>query len=490
MNEHVVVCVEPSSEFSPNPLTEVIQAGAQKLLRTAIQAEFLDFIDQHSDLIDKKGHKRLIRHGSLPERKIMTAIGAIPVQVPRIRDRGANKDGTKIKFRSSLVSQYSRKKKPIEELFSWLYLKGILTGDFSEALKSLPGLDGQELSPSTINRLKATWREEHENWRKRDLKNKHYAYIWVNEIYFTSCVSANRQCILIMVGVDEHGKKDVLTAMNGARQNTDNWRDMLKDIKTRGLIVPLEFSIGNVAPGFQVALHTVYPETRKYQIYKKANAAYDRFIKACGMKYEKTIIGLSKIHGGLLALLTKHWEHIDFTNLIRSTFTTFWDQTQKVRCCLDHKTVVAITSKLGLATNRKWQQEPGSTSFPKVNQDVISGNSLEFVAQLCQEYWKLAVATERAVEQMPERAGRRLTGRVTFSKRQLDVLMQEMKLRFVDFAGEQFYPGLAVSIDNVTDYKDEESLVISKTLEPTVMSDMVVIRLGRATVAPVKQEKE
>ncbi len=116
MAKSIVVPFEQPSQFSPDPLTEVIRAGAKELLRTAVQAEVSAFITEHAHLLDEEGRQRLVRHGFLPEREVMTGIGAVPVQVPRIRDRGRNEDGSKIKFRSSLVPPYLRKAKSVEEL--------------------------------------------------------------------------------------------------------------------------------------------------------------------------------------------------------------------------------------------------------------------------------------------------------------------------------------------------------------------------------------
>jgi transposase-like protein len=177
MAKSTVVQFELPSEFSPDPLTEVIQAGAKELLRAAVQAEVSAFIAEHANLLDEQGRQRLVRHGFLPEREMMTGIGMVPVQVPRVRDRGSNEDGSKIRFRSSLVPPYLRKTKSVEELLPWLYLKGISTGDFSEALAALLGPEVEGLSSSTITRLKATWWEEYEAWRKRDLKSKRYVLI-------------------------------------------------------------------------------------------------------------------------------------------------------------------------------------------------------------------------------------------------------------------------------------------------------------------------
>jgi transposase-like protein len=182
MTKSTVVPFGLPSEFSPDPLTEVIHAGARELLRTPVQAEVAAFMAEHSHLLDDAGRQRLVRHGFLPEREVMTGIGTVPVQVPRVRDRDANEDGSKIRFRSSLVPPYLRKAKSIEELLPWLYLKGISTGDFSEALAALLGPDAEGLSASTITRLKAAWWGEYEAWNERDLSAKRYVYIWADGV--------------------------------------------------------------------------------------------------------------------------------------------------------------------------------------------------------------------------------------------------------------------------------------------------------------------
>ena len=198
MAKSTVVPFDLPSEFSPDPLTEVIQAGAKELLRTAVIAEVSDFIAEYAHLLDEEGRQRLVRHGFLPEREMMTGIGKVPVQVPRVRDRGANADGSKIKFTSKIVPPYLRKSKSVEELLPWLYLKGISTGDFSEALAALLGPNAEGLSSSTITRLKANWWEEYQSWLKRDLTGKRYVYIWADGVYFTPRLDDDRQCMLVI----------------------------------------------------------------------------------------------------------------------------------------------------------------------------------------------------------------------------------------------------------------------------------------------------
>ena len=193
MTKNTVIDFARPSDFSADPLTDLLRQGAQELLAAAVRAEVSEFITLHADLLDDEDRQRLVRHGFLPEREVLTGIGNVAVQVPRVRDRGANADGSKLRFTSSLVPPYLRKAKSVEDLLPWLYLKGISTGDFSEALASLLGPDADGVSASTITRLKATWWDEYEVWRKRDLSGKRYVYIWADGVYFNPRLDDDRQ---------------------------------------------------------------------------------------------------------------------------------------------------------------------------------------------------------------------------------------------------------------------------------------------------------
>jgi len=249
-------------------LTDVLRRGARDLLATAVQAEVAAFIAGHAHLLDESGRQRLVRHGCLPEREVMTGIGKVPVQVPRVRDRGAVEGAS-----SSLVPPYLRKSKSVEELLPWLYLKGISTGDFSEALAALLGPNAEGLSSSTITRLKATWWKDYQTWRKRDLTGKRYVYIWADGVYFNPRLDDDRQCMLVIIGADEYGDKDVLGIMDGFRENADSWRDLLRSLKNRGLTVAPDLACGDGALGFWTALRDVFPTTREQRcwVHKMAN---------------------------------------------------------------------------------------------------------------------------------------------------------------------------------------------------------------------------
>jgi len=379
----------------------VIQAGARELLATAVLAAVSGFIAEHADLLDEDGRQRLVRHWFLPEREVMTGIGKVPVQVPRVRDRGTNEDGSNIKFRSSLVPPYLRKAKSVEELLPWLYLKGISTGDFSEALAALLGPDAEGLSASTITRLKASWWEEYETWRKRDLSGKRYVYIWADGVYFTPRLDGDRQCMLVIIGADAYGEKDVLAIMDGFRENADSWRDLLRSLRKRGLTQAPELAIGDGALGFLTALRDVYPTTREQRCWvhktanvtgampkslrekakadlqdiwmaetkKEATAAFDLFLETYGVKYERAVAKLVKERDELLAFYdfpAEHWKHIRTTNPIESVFATVRNRTRKTKGCLNRKTALAMVFRLMMSAKRKWRRISGPNRLPEV----------------------------------------------------------------------------------------------------------------------------
>ena len=415
MAKSTVVAFALPSEFSPDPLTAVIRAGAKELLRTAVQAEVSTFIAEHAQFLDEDGRQRLVRHGFLPERDVMTGIGAVPVQVPRVRDRGSNSDGSRIRFRSALVPPYLRKAKSVEDLLPWLYLKGISTWDFSEALAALLGPDAEGLSSSTITRLKAVWWEEYETWRKRDLKTRRYVYIWADGVYFTPRLDGDRQCMLVIIGADEYGEKDVLGIADGFRENADSWRDLLEGLKKRGLTIPPDLATGDGALGFWAALRDVFPKTREQRCWvhktanvlgalpkslhdkaksdlqdiwmaetkKEANAAFDLFVENYGVKYEKAVGKLVKDRDELLAFYdfpAEHWKHIRTTNPIESIFATVRNRTRKTKGCLNRKTALAMVFRLMMSAKKKWRKISGPNRLPEVIQGVVFKDGIKQVS--------------------------------------------------------------------------------------------------------------
>src|SRR5437763_1373481 len=267
----VVKLLQPGS-FS-DPLTEVLRNGARALLAQAIEAEVAEFLAKHVDLKTATGLRRVVRHGHLPEREVMTGIGPVGVRQPRVRDRGAADDSGRIRFTPAILPPYARRSRSLEVLIPILYLKGISTGDFEEALAALLGKDAPGLSASTIARLKEIWLDEHEHWRKRDLSAKRYVYVWADGIYLQARLEDTKQCILVIIGATPEGKKELLGFTDGARESAQDWRELLLDLQNRGLAVAPELAVADGALGFWKALGELWPTTREQRcwVHKTAN---------------------------------------------------------------------------------------------------------------------------------------------------------------------------------------------------------------------------
>ena len=255
MKENTVVAFQNPSDFQKDPLTEVLQAGARELLAQAVEAEVSVFLGSHAALVDAAGRRRVVRNGYLPERFIQTGIGPVSVRQPRVRDRG---DGA-IRFTSAILPRYLRRAKSLEDLLPWLYLKGISTGDFGEALAALLGSSAPGLSASTITRLKEVWGVEAERWQRRDLTAKRYVYFWVDGIYFSARMEEEKQCILVIVGATDKGQKELIAIADGYRESEQSWLEVLLDLKRRGLEMGPQLALGDGALGFWKALRQVLP---------------------------------------------------------------------------------------------------------------------------------------------------------------------------------------------------------------------------------------
>jgi len=242
-------------------LTEVLRDGARALLAQAVETEIAGFLAEHADKRTNDGHQRLVRHGHLPERSIMTGIGPVEVRVPRVRDRlgGAEE---RIRFTSAILPPYARRSKSLEVLIPVLYLKGISTGDFAEALAALLGQNAGGLSASTVGRLKEVWADEHARWLKRDLSAKRYVYFWVDGIYVQARLEDEAQCLLVIIGATPEGKKELVGLADGLRESAQSWCDLLLDLKRRGLSSGPQLAVGDGALGFWKALEEVWPTAR------------------------------------------------------------------------------------------------------------------------------------------------------------------------------------------------------------------------------------
>ena len=401
MKENTVVAFQNPSDFQEDPLTEVLQAGARKLLAQAVETEVSVFLDSHTGLIDDLGHRRVVRNGHLPERTIQTGIGPVSVRQPRVRDRG---DGA-IRFTPAILPRYLRRTKSLEDLLPWLYLKGISTGNFSEALAALLGNSAPGLSASTITRLKEVWGTEAECWQRRDLAARRYAYFWADGIYFGARMEEEKQCILVIIGATDTGRKELIAITDGYRESAQSWREVLLDLKRRGLEIGPELAVGDGALGFWKALREVYGETREQRCWvhktgnvlnklpkglqnkakshlqdiwmaetrKDAEAAFDFFVEAYGPKYDKATACLAKDRGVLLTFYdfpAEHWKHVRTTNPIESTFATVRLRTYRTKGCLSRKTAMAMVFKLCQCAQRKWRKLDGSNHIAEIIRGV------------------------------------------------------------------------------------------------------------------------
>ena len=328
-------------------LTEILRNGAHALLAQAVELEVTDFIGRYADLKTAAGRQRLVRHGHLPNREIMTGIGPVAVRQPRVRDREPS-EGERIRFSSSILPPYARRTKSLEVLIPILYLKGISTGDFEEALGALLGKDAGGLSASTIGRLKEAWADEHARWLDRDLSGKRYVYFWVDGIYVQARLEDDAQCLLVIIGATAEGKKELVGLADGIRESAQSWKELLLDLKRRGLTIGPQLAVADGALGFWKAIDQVWPKTyaQRCWVHKTANvlnklprslqakakralqdiwmaetrqdaeAAFDGFIECYGLKYEKAVECLSEDRVPLLAFYdfpAEHWKHLRTT---------------------------------------------------------------------------------------------------------------------------------------------------------------------------------
>jgi len=414
MDENNVIRLAEPGTFVDG-LTEVLRNGARKLLSQAVEAEVADFLGRHSDLVTEEGRQRLVRHGHLPEREIMTGIGPVAVRAPRVRDRVGQAE-SRIRFSSAILPPYARRTKSLEVLIPMLYLKGISTGDFEEALSALLGKDAVGLSASTIARLKDAWADEHVRWSRRDLSTKRYVYFWVDGIHVQARLEEEAQCLLVIVGATPEGKKEFVGFTDGVRESAQSWRELLLDLRRRGLTIGPKLAVADGALGFWKALEEVWPSTRGQRcwVHKTANVlnklpksqqpkaktavreiwmaetkkdalkAFDAFVETYSVKYQSAVDCLIKDRETLLAFYdfpAEHWKHLRTSNPIESTFATIRHRTVRTKGCLSNKTALAMIFKLAQAAEKTWRRLDGQNQLPKVILNVTFNDGIEVVTK-------------------------------------------------------------------------------------------------------------
>jgi putative transposase len=380
-------------------LTDLLRDGARRMLAQAIEAEVAAYVDAHAHLKDNAGRQQVVRNGHLPERTIQTGLGEIEVRQPRVYDR--RPPGEREKFTPAVLPPYLRRTRSLEELIPWLYLKGISTGDFAEALGAILGPDAPNLSATTITRLKAAWEQDHEAWSKRSLAGKPYVYVWADGVHFHIRLEDGRQCILVLMGATADGKKELIALADGYRESEPSWRELLLDVRARGLEIAPALAIGDGALGFWKAVRQVWETTREQRcwVHKTANVldklpkgsqpkakaalhdiymaatkaeaerAFDLFVATYEAKYPKATECLTKDRGVLLTfydLPAEHWVHIRTTNPIESVFATVRLRHDKTKGSGSWSACLTMVFKLMGSASKRWRSLNGSPLLAEV----------------------------------------------------------------------------------------------------------------------------
>ncbi len=395
-----------------DPLTAVLRNGARRLLAQAIEAEADAFLATMKGIQLPDGRDRLVRHGHGPERLVQTGIGPVAVQRVRLRDRGADEAGERIRFTSAILPRWARRTRSLDALLPVLYLRGVSMGDFQEALAALLGRDAPNLSPSVIARLRDEWEADYARWQRRDLSARRYVYIWADGVYLQARMEPQAECMLVLIGATPEGKKELLGFQVGMRESAQSWRELLVDLKARGLAIAPELATGDGALGFWKALDEVSPTTRHQRctVHKMANVidklpksvqpaaksdlreiwtapnrataetAIATFANKYGAKYEKAVTCLVKDRDTLLTFYdfpAEHWDHLRTSNPIESVFATVRHRTVRTKGALSQETAKLMVFKLVTAAAKTWRRLKGENQLPKVVQGVTFTNGVE-----------------------------------------------------------------------------------------------------------------
>lgn len=381
---------------SRSALDELLREGARRMLETAIHNEVAEYLEAHASLQDEGGKNLVVRNGYLPERDLVTGVGPVRVRQPRVRD--TRKD---CRFTSLILPPFMRRVPSVDALIPALYLNGISTGNFAEALEAILGPNAAGLSATNIVRLKAGWQKDYEEWSKRDLSRKRYVYWWADGIHFNVRLEPDRPCMLVIMGALEDGTKELVAVYDGHRESKESWMWILRELKARGLHRAPEVSVGDGALGFWAALEEEFPHSREQRcwVHKTANIldklpkrvqphakslihemylaptredalkAYKRFINEYGAKYPKAVGCLTKDKDVLFTFYdfpAEHWKHLRTTNPIESTFATVRHRTRQTKGCGSRTATITMVFKLARQAEKRWRRLNGYQLIPKI----------------------------------------------------------------------------------------------------------------------------
>jgi putative transposase len=384
-------------------LEQIAREGARRALQKAIEDEVADYLNAHSQCLDDGGRRMVVRNGHKPPRTILSGLGPIEVKQPRVDDRRVDENGVRFRFTSKILPPYLRKTQSIEDLIPWLYLKGISTGEMSDALIHL-GFDGTGLSASSVVRMTESWQHEYDDWSKRDLTGKQYVYVWADGIYFGCRLTDDRPCVLVLMGATKDGRKELIAIVDGQRESETSWTSVLLDLKDRGLTEPPKLATGDGSLGFWLAMSKIFPSTRQQRcwVHKTANVldklpknqqaqakaklhevwmsatkedaikAFDQFIATYGAKWPKAAECLEKDRAELLAFYdfpAEHWGHLRTSNPIESTFATVRLRTYRTKGPGSRLAGLAMAFKLAQKAEKGWRRLNKSEML----QEVIDG---------------------------------------------------------------------------------------------------------------------
>jgi transposase-like protein len=395
-------------------LTAVLRSGARRLLAQAVEAEAEAFLATLAGVRLPDGRERLVRHGYGPERQVQTGIGPVAVRRVKLRDRGTGEAAERIRFTSSILPRWARRTPSLDALLPVLYLRGVSMGDFQEALGALLGKDAPNLSPSVVARLRGEWEADHARWQRRDLSARRYVYLWADGVYLQARMEPQAECMLVLIGATPEGRKELVGFQVGMRESAQSWRELLVDLKARGLATAPELATGDGALGFWKAIEEVWPTTRHQRctVHKTANvldklpksvqpaakadlrevwmapdrataeAAIMTFTEKYGAKYEKAAACLLKDRNALLTFYdfpAEHWDHLRTSNPIESVFATVRHRTVRTKGALSQDTARLMVFKLVMAAAKTWHKLKGENQLPKVIQGVTFNNGVEVI---------------------------------------------------------------------------------------------------------------
>ena len=412
MTENRVVALRQKGAIDDS-LTEILRAGARRLIAQAVEAEFETFLVSTVDLVLPDGRQRVVRHGHDPVREIQTGIGPVEVQKPKARDRAAS--GERLRFTSNILPKWARRTKSLDALLPVLYLRGISAGDFQEALAALLGKDAPNLSAAVIGSLKSEWEDEYRQWQKRDLSARHYVYVWADGVYLQARMEPQAECMLVLIGATAEGKKELIGFQTGMRESGQSWMELLVDLKARGLSIAPEVAVGDGALGFWKALDEAFPTSRHQRCWlhktlnvldkfpkslqpnahrdlreiwlspdrASAEAAMATFAEKYTPKYDRAVECLIKDRQTLLTFFdfpADHWDHLRTSNPIESVFATVRHRTVRMKGALSQDTARLMVFKLVMAASRTWRRLQGQNQLPKVVNGIKFKDGIETVA--------------------------------------------------------------------------------------------------------------